>query len=451
MGDDLGVAYRVTDKMQRMEAVRELRNKVVMNLVSETEDSNWEKDTVSEAFAKLEKSLVRNRVLVLDGEPRIDGRDLKTVRPVTVEVGVLPKTHGSALFQRGETQAIVTTTLGPLRDAALVDALAGTYKDRFLLHYNFPPYSVGEAGRLGGPKRREIGHGKLARRGISAVLPAEDDFPYTVRVVSEITESNGSSSMASVCGTSLALMDAGVPINTSVAGVAMGLVKDGNRYAVLTDILGDEDHLGDMDFKVAGTTNGVTALQMDIKIEGITEEIMEVALDQALEARNYILGEMNKVLDKSREEVSDNAPTMGVLKVHPDKIRDVIGKGGATIRSIVEETGADIDIEDDGSVRIYAEDGKAKDAAVAKIEEITAEAEVGKIYNGKVERIVDFGAFVQILPGKDGLLHISQIAEERVEKVTDFLEEGQQVDVVVLDVDQRGRIKLSMKEVSNYS
>ena len=449
VGDDLGVAYRVTDKMQRMEAVRELRNKVVMNLVSETEDSNWDKDTVSEAFAKLEKSLVRNRVL--DGEPRIDGRDLKTVRPVTVEVGVLPKTHGSALFQRGETQAIVTTTLGPLRDAALVDALAGTYKDRFLLHYNFPPYSVGEAGRLGGPKRREIGHGKLARRGISAVLPAEDDFPYTVRVVSEITESNGSSSMASVCGTSLALMDAGVPINTSVAGVAMGLVKDGNRYAVLTDILGDEDHLGDMDFKVAGTTNGVTALQMDIKIEGITEEIMEVALDQALEARNYILGEMNKVLDKSREEVSDNAPTMVVLKVHPDKIRDVIGKGGATIRSIVEETGADIDIEDDGSVRIYAEDGKAKDAAVAKIEEITAEAEVGKIYNGKVERIVDFGAFVQILPGKDGLLHISQIAEERVEKVTDFLEEGQQVDVVVLDVDQRGRIKLSMKEVSNYS
>ena len=319
------------------------------------------------------------------------------------------------------------------------------------MHYNFTPYSVGEAGRLGGPKRREIGHGKLARRGISAVLPAEDDFPYTVRVVSEITESNGSSSMASVCGTSLALMDAGVPINTSVAGVAMGLVKDGNRYAVLTDILGDEDHLGDMDFKVAGTTNGVTALQMDIKIEGITEEIMEVALDQALEARNYILGEMNKVLDKSREEVSDNAPTMVVLKVHPDKIRDVIGKGGATIRSIVEETGADIDIEDDGSVRIYAEDGKAKDAAVAKIEEITAEAEVGKIYNGKVERIVDFGAFVQILPGKDGLLHISQIAEERVEKVTDFLEEGQQVDVVVLDVDQRGRIKLSMKEVSNYS
>ena len=329
--------------------------------------------------------------------------------------------------------------------------MAGTYKDRFLLHYNFPPYSVGEAGSLGGPKRREIGHGKLARRGISAVLPAEDAFPYTVRVVSEITESNGSSSMASVCGTSLALMDAGVPINTSVAGVAMGLVKDGNRYAVLTDILGDEDHLGDMDFKVAGTTNGVTALQMDIKIEGITEEIMEVALDQALEARNYILGEMNKVLDKSREEVSDNAPTMVVLKVHPDKIRDVIGKGGATIRSIVEETGADIDIEDDGSVRIYAEDGKAKDAAVAKIEEITAEAEVGKIYNGKVERIVDFGAFVQILPGKDGLLHISQIAEERVEKVTDFLEEGQQVDVVVLDVDQRGRIKLSMKEVSNYS
>ena len=447
--EGLGVAYRITDKLQRQEALRELRNKVVKNIVSEPADSLWDKDSVSEAFAKLEKSLVRNRVL--DGEPRIDGRDLKTVRPITVEVGVLPKTHGSALFQRGETQAIVTTTLGPLRDAALVDALAGTYKDKFLLHYNFPPYSVGEAGRMGGPKRREIGHGKLARRGISAVLPAEDDFPYTLRVVSEITESNGSSSMASVCGTSLALMDAGVPISTSVAGVAMGLVKDGNRYAVLTDILGDEDHLGDMDFKVAGTANGVTALQMDIKIEGITEEIMEVALDQALEARNYILAEMNQVIDRSREEVSENAPIMVVLKVHPDKIRDVIGKGGATIRSIVEETGADIDIEDDGSIRIYAEDGTAKDAAVAKIEEITAEAEVGKVYNGKVERIVDFGAFIQILPGKDGLLHISQIAEERVEKVTDFLEEGQQVDVVVLDVDQRGRIKLSMKEVANYS
>ena len=447
VGSDLGDAYRITDKTERMGKVRELRHSAVASLTGD--DSQWDSDTVSDAFGKLEKNIVRDRVL--DGEPRIDGRDLKTVRPINVEVGVLPKAHGSALFQRGETQAIVVATLGPMRDAALVDALAGTYKDRFLLHYNFPPYSVGEAGFMGGPKRREIGHGKLARRGITAVLPNEDDFPYTVRVVSEITESNGSSSMASVCGTSLALMDAGVPLGAPVAGVAMGLVKDGNRYAVLTDILGDEDHLGDMDFKVAGTSKGVTALQMDIKIEGINEEIMEVALEQANEARTFILKGMNDVIAESRESVSENAPTMVVIKVHPDKIRDIIGKGGATIRSIVEETGADIDIEDDGSVRIYAEDGTSKDAAVAKIEEITAEAEVGKIYNGRVERIVDFGAFVAILPGKDGLLHISQIAEERVEKVTDFLEEGQNIDVVVLDVDQRGRIKLSMKEVANYS
>ena len=404
---------------------------------------------VAELFGKVEKDLVRNRVL--NGEPRIDGRDLRTVRPIAVDVGVLPKTHGSALFTRGETQAIVVATLGTLRDAALIDALEGSYKDSFMLHYNFPPYSVGEAGMMGGPKRREIGHGRLARRGVAAVLPKEEDFPYTLRVVSEITESNGSSSMASVCGTSLALMDAGVPVRAPVAGVAMGLVKEGNRYAVLTDILGDEDHLGDMDFKVAGTAKGVTALQMDIKINGITDEIMEQALQQANEARLHILGEMNKVISEPRPELSDNAPVMTTMNVHPDKIRDVIGKGGATIRGIVEETGAEIDIDDDGLIRIYAENGAAKDAAIDKIMAITAEAEIGKIYRGKIERIVDFGAFVNILPGKDGLLHISQIAEERVEKVTDYLKEGEEIEVVVLDVDQRGRIKLSMKEVKNYA
>jgi len=444
----LGEAYRLTDKMERQDRVSALRAQVVAAL-SGGDNPQFDANDVAEAFGKLEKQLVRQRVL--NGEPRIDGRDLRTVRPISVEVGFLPKTHGSALFTRGETQAIVTATLGTMRDAALIDALEGTYKDSFMLHYNFPPFSVGEAGFMTGPKRREIGHGRLARRGIQAMLPSVDDFPYTLRVVSEITESNGSSSMASVCGTALALMDAGVPIKAPVAGVAMGLVKEGNKYAVLTDILGDEDHLGDMDFKVAGSAKGVNALQMDIKIDGITEEIMEIALDQAREARLFILGEMNKVLDKPRDSISENAPSMVVIKVHPDKIRDIIGKGGATIRAIVEETGADIDIEDDGSVRIYAEDAAAKDAAVAKIQEITAEAEVGKIYSGKVARIVDFGAFINILPGKDGLLHISQIADERVEKVTDYLQEGQDVEVVVLDVDQRGRIKLSMKEVANYA
>ncbi|MCZ6656350.1 MAG: polyribonucleotide nucleotidyltransferase [Gammaproteobacteria bacterium] len=445
---DLGEAYRITDKVERLTRLGELKGAVVEQLAG-GEDAQYGAEDVADLFGKVEKDLVRQRVL--DGEARIDGRDLRTVRPIHVEAGFLPKTHGSALFTRGETQAIVTATLGTLRDAALIDALQGTYKDHFMLHYNFPPYSVGEAGFMTGPKRREIGHGRLARRGIAAVLPSEEDFPYTLRVVSEITESNGSSSMASVCGSSIALMDAGVPMKAPVAGVAMGLVKEGNKYAVLTDILGDEDHLGDMDFKVAGTAAGVTALQMDIKIEGITEEIMEVALQQAREARTYILGEMNKVIDKSRDEISENAPSMTVLKVHPDKIRDIIGKGGSTIRAIVDETGADVDIDDDGTVRIYADSAAGRDAAVAKIEEITAEAEVGKIYNGKVARIVDFGAFISILPGKDGLLHISQIAQERVEKVTDYLEEGQFIDVVVLDVDQRGRIKLSMKEVENYA
>ena len=446
VSSELGDAYKIVDKLERQNAVQSLREKLLVGPLSE--DDGFSEGDLLSAFSKLEKSLVRERVL--NGEPRIDGRDLKTVRAVEVEVGVLPKTHGSALFTRGETQALVVATLGTLRDAALIDALEGTYKDQFMLHYNFPPYSVGETGMMGGPKRREVGHGKLARRGVSAVLPDPDEFPYTLRVVSEITESNGSSSMASVCGTSLALMDAGVPLAAPVAGVAMGLVKEGNRYAILTDILGDEDHLGDMDFKVAGSEKGVTALQMDIKISGITDEIMEVALSQAHEARLHILQKMNEVISQSRENLSENAPSMVTIKVHPDKIRDIIGKGGATIRSIVEETGAEVDIDDDGLVRIYAETGSSKDAAVRKIEEITAEAEVGKIYNGKVARIVDFGAFVTILPGKDGLLHISQIADERVESVADYLSEGQEVEVVVLDLDQRGRIKLSIKEIENY-
>ena len=444
----LGEAYRVTDKVQRLAQVGALKDQVIEELAG-GEDAEVDSGAVGDVFSKVEKDLVRRRVL--NGEPRIDGRDLRSVRPISVEVGLLPRAHGSALFTRGETQAIVTATLGALRDAALVEGLPGTYKDHFLLHYNFPPYSVGEAGMMTGPKRREIGHGRLARRGLGAVLPNEQDFPYTLRVVSEITESNGSSSMASVCGSSLALMDAGVPLKRPVAGVAMGLVKDGNKYAVLTDILGDEDHLGDMDFKVAGTEQGITALQMDIKIDGITENIMEEALLQALDARLHILGEMNKVLAASRAEISESAPSMTVIHVSKDKIRDIIGKGGATIRSIVDETGADVDIDDDGAVRIYAEDAAGMNAAVARIEEITAEAEIGKIYNGRVARIVEFGAFVNILPGKDGLVHISQIDNKRVEKVTDYLEEGQNVDVVVLDIDQRGRIKLSMKEVENYA
>jgi len=445
---ELGDAYRITDKMMRQNRVGELRKSVVEAL-SCGEDATHSSDEVSDLFARVEKEIVRQRVL--DGEPRIDGRDLRTVRPISVEVGLLPKTHGSALFTRGETQAIVVVTLGTMRDAALVDALEGTFKDPFMLHYNFPPYSVGEAGFMAGPKRREIGHGRLARRGVQALLPDVEDFPYTLRVVSEITESNGSSSMASVCGTSLALMDAGVQIKAAVAGIAMGLVKEGNKYAVLTDILGDEDHLGDMDFKVAGTAKGITALQMDIKIDGITEEIMDIALQQAHEARLHILEEMNKVIATPRESLSENAPAMTTVKVHPDKIRDIIGKGGSTIRSIVEETGAEVDIDDDGLVRIYAETNAAKDAAVARVLEITAEAEIGKIYKGKVASIVDFGAFITILPGKDGLLHISQIAQERVEKVSDYLEAGQEVEVVVLDVDQRGRIKLSIKELGNYA
>jgi len=439
-GAQIAEAYTITEKMSRQGRLGELRDAAVEALENEETDA----DEIRSVFGSIEKKTVRKAIV--DGQPRIDGRDTKTVRNIDVEVGVLAKAHGSALFTRGETQALVSTTLGSMRDAAIIDALQGSYRDTFLLHYNFPHYSVGETGFSGGPKRREIGHGRLARRGVAAVLPKSEDWPYTTRVVSEITESNGSSSMASVCGASLALMDAGVPLKAPVAGVAMGLVLEGEDFAVLTDILGDEDHLGDMDFKVAGTETGVTALQMDIKIQGITEQIMETALGQARDARLHILGEMNKVIGQSRENVSENAPAMVTIKVDADKVRDVIGKGGATIRGITEETGASIDIEDDGSITIFGEDADSRDAAVAMIEAITAEAEVGQIYSGKVVKIADFGAFVNILPGKDGLVHISQIAKERVEKVTDYLSEGQEVEVKVLDVD-RGRIKLSMKEL----
>ncbi|MEL0191924.1 MAG: polyribonucleotide nucleotidyltransferase, partial [Halieaceae bacterium] len=438
----LGEAYRITEKAARYDRVGEIRDAVIEKLAVEGGPAP---EDVKDLFKSLEKSIVRQRII--NGEARIDGRDNRTVRAISCEVDVLTKAHGSALFTRGETQAIGAVTLGSSRDAQIIDALEGERRDPFMLHYNFPPYSVGEAGRVGATGRREIGHGRLARRGLAATLPTEEEFPYTVRVVSEITESNGSSSMASVCVGSLALMAAGVPVKAPVAGIAMGLVKEGNQFAVLTDILGDEDHLGDMDFKVAGTASGVTALQMDIKIEGINEQIMEIALEQAMQARLHILGQMNAVLDAPREIVSENAPSMVQMKVDSDKIRDIIGKGGATIRSITEESGATVDIEDDGTVKVFGVTKESRDKAVDMIMAITAEAEVGEIYEGTVARIVDFGAFVTILPGKDGLVHISQIAEERVENVTDYLSEGQQVRVKVLDVDQRGRIKLSMKEV----
>jgi len=438
-------AYQISEKMKRYDVIGELQAQAIEQLANE--EAGVSDGDVKDVFAKLEKTTVRNRIL--DGEPRIDGRDTKAVRAIEVEVGVLPKAHGSALFTRGETQALVVTTLGALRDSQIIEDLKGSRKDPFMLHYNFPPYSVGETGFMSGPKRREIGHGRLARRGVAAVMPAEDDFPYAIRVVSEITESNGSSSMASVCGSSLAMMDAGVPVKAPVAGIAMGLIKEGDRFAILTDILGDEDHLGDMDFKVAGTTEGVTALQMDIKIQGITEEIMELALEQAHTARLHILDEMNKVIAVARESVSDNAPAMAMLKIDPDKIRDVIGKGGAVIRGITAKTGASVDIDDDGSIRIYGEDAESRDAAVEMVNEITAEAEIGKLYMGKIARIVDFGAFVTIIPGKDGLVHISQIAKQRVENVTDFLKEGEDVLVKVTDLDARGRIKLSIKEITD--
>ena len=435
-------AYQISEKMVRYNALGEIRSDAIAALGG-PEGENAE--AVGELFSKVEKSVVRSRVI--QGLPRIDGRDQKTVRPINCEVGTLKRAHGSAVFTRGETQAIVVTTLGALRDAQFVDGLMGDEKDTFMLHYNFPPYCVGEAGMMSGPKRREIGHGRLARRGVYAMLPDEETFPYTIRVVSEITESNGSSSMASVCGASLALMDAGVPLRTPVAGIAMGLVKEDEDYAVLTDILGDEDHLGDMDFKVAGSSDGVTALQMDIKIQGITEEIMQVALAQAQEARLHILGEMNKVIDSARDEVADTAPRTYSFRIDPDKIREVIGKGGATIRNICETSGATVDLDDDGLVRVYAETKEKAQKAISMIEAITAEAEIGGLYKGKVERIVDFGAFVNILPGKDGLVHISQISEERVENVGDYMKVGDVVKVKVLDVDARGRIKLTMKDI----
>ena len=439
----LSSAYQISEKLARQQAVGELRSQAVEALANEDGPSEGE---VSEEFGRLEKGLVRGKILA--GEARIDGRDTKTVRPIFVRTGVLPRTHGSALFTRGETQALVVTTLGTGRDAQIIDAIEGERKEPFMLHYNFPPFSVGEAGRTGSPGRREIGHGKLAKRGVQAVMPSQEEFPYVIRVVSEITESNGSSSMASVCGTSLSLMDAGVPLRAPVAGIAMGLIKEEDKFAVLTDILGDEDHLGDMDFKVAGTTEGVTALQMDIKIDGITEEIMQQALAQAKDGRLHILSKMEEVI-ASPGEMSEYAPRLIAMKVHPDKIRDVIGKGGAVIRSITEETGATVDIDDEGNIKIASVDRAAGEDAKKRIELITADVEVGTTYEGKVVKIMDFGAFVTILPGRDGLVHISQISHERVENVSDELSEGDVVTVKVLEVDKQGRIRLSMKAVEN--
>ena len=444
VSDNLNEAYQITNKSERSEKIAQLKAAISKEIVDENEFSE---DDVKAQFKKLEKEIVRGRIL--DGNPRIDGRDSKSVRGINVSVGMLPRVHGSAIFTRGETQALVTATLASTRDSQIIDALEGKKEDPFMLHYNFPPFSVGECGRVGFTSRREIGHGRLARRGVSAVLPTVDDFPYAIRVVSEITESNGSSSMASVCGASLALMDAGVPLKAPVAGIAMGLVKEAEKFAVLTDILGDEDHLGDMDFKVAGTADGVTALQMDIKIEGITEEIMEIALDQALAARLSILSDMNKVLSSGREEIAESAPRLQKMQIDSDKIRDVIGKGGATIRGLCDEHNSTIDISDDGVVQIYSEDQESLANAVEAIKAIVADPEPGMIYDGKVVRIVDFGAFVNFMPGTDGLVHISQIAQERVEKVTDYLTEGQDVKVKVIEIDNRGRVKLSIKEAQS--
>jgi polyribonucleotide nucleotidyltransferase len=441
---DLTEAYAVTEKQQRHLRIGEIKS-AVLDALAKGDAPKFSADQVGAEFFNLEYRLVRERIL--DGHPRIDGRDTKTVRGITIRTGVLARTHGSALFTRGETQALVVATLGTGRDAQVIDGLTGERKDAFMLHYNFPPFSVGETGMMGSPKRREIGHGNLAKRGVKAVMPTVDAFPYVIRVVSEILESNGSSSMASVCGTSLALMDAGVPIRAPVAGVAMGLVKEGERFQVLTDILGDEDHLGDMDFKVAGTKDGITALQMDIKITSITREIMRVALDQAKAGRLHILGEMNKVLAAPRATMSEWAPTIITLKIDPEKIRDVIGKGGAVIRQITEETGTSIDIENDGTVKIASVQGAAGREAQRRIELITADVEVGRVYEGKVARLMDFGAFVTILPGRDGLVHISQISEERVERVGDKLKEGDVVRVKVLEVDRQGRVRLSMRNV----
>ncbi|WP_133405789.1 polyribonucleotide nucleotidyltransferase [Parashewanella tropica] len=440
--EGMGAAYQVVDKQERRDAVAAVKSAAVEKLVAENEDIDVSE--VEGLLGSLEKNVVRGRII--RGEPRIDGREPDMVRALNVQAGVLPRTHGSAIFTRGETQALVAATLGTERDAQKIDGIMGERTSRFMLHYNFPPYSVGETGMVGSPKRREIGHGKLAWRGINAVMPTEAEFPYAVRVVSEITESNGSSSMASVCGTSLALMDAGVPIKASVAGIAMGLVKEGDDFVVLSDILGDEDHLGDMDFKVAGTRDGITALQMDIKIEGITKEIMDIALQQAMGARIHILNVMDSAIGSHREDISDHAPRITSIKINPEKIRDVIGKGGATIRALTEETGTTIELDDDGTVRIASSDGDSTREAIRRIEELTSEVEVGRIYKGKINRIVDFGAFVNILPGKDGLVHISQISEERVANVSDHLAVGQEVDVKVMEVDRQGRVRLSIKE-----
>lgn len=436
-------AYQVADKLERQQVIDKLKNQAVEQLVSEEEATNFTDSAVTSAIEDLEKQIVRQRIL--DGNPRIDGRDTRTVRPIDIKTGLLPKTHGSALFTRGETQALVVSTLGTSKDAQLVDDISGEDKQRFMLHYNFPPYCVGEIGMMGAPKRREIGHGRLAKRGMQAVIPSEDDFPYVLRVVSEITESNGSSSMATVCGTSLALMDAGVPVKAPVSGIAMGLVKEGNKFAVLTDILGDEDHLGDMDFKVAGTSDGVTALQMDIKMQGITKYIMEKALEQAHEGRMHVLDKMVEAMPQPRQELSDNAPRVITMDIKPDKIGDVIGKGGATIKSITEDTGVNIDLDESGKVSIFSTDAASAEAAKKRVEEIITEVEVGKMYQGKVVKIFDFGALVTILPGKEGLVHISQISEERVNNVTDYLSEGEQVNVKVLAIDNQGRVRLTMK------
>ena len=440
---EMTAAYQISDKLERKNAVVAATEKALAAIVAEDEEQDQKE--VLELLHDLESDVVRSRIL--SGAPRIDGRDPKMIRAIDVATGILPRTHGSSLFTRGETQAIVAATLGTERDAQMIDELQGKRDSRFMLHYNFPPYCVGETGFVGSPKRREIGHGRLAKRGIQAVMPSEEEFPYVVRVVSEITESNGSSSMASVCGTSLALMDAGVPIKASVAGIAMGLVKSDENFVVLSDILGDEDHLGDMDFKVAGTTDGITALQMDIKIEGITKEIMQIALKQAKEARLHILKVMDEAIGGHREELSEFAPRIYTMKVDQDKIRDVIGKGGAMIRQITEESDTNIEIEDDGTIKIFATERAKAEIAIAKIEQVTAEIEVGKTYNGKITRIVDFGAFVEVLPGKEGLVHISQIAHERVNKVTDYLKEGEMVDVKVMEIDRQNRVRLSIKEL----
>ena len=440
--NDVVEAYQVSDKKTRYTKLAELRDQAITALASD-EEGKPSVDTVKNLIEALESNIVRSRIL--DGHPRIDGRDTRTVRPIDIQVGVLPRTHGSALFTRGETQAIVVTTLGTEKSSQIIDGIMGDIRDRFMLHYNFPPYCVGETGMVGSPKRREIGHGRLARRGIAAVLPTAEEFPYVIRVVSEITESNGSSSMASVCGSSLSMMDAGVPIKAPVAGIAMGLIKAENKFAILTDILGDEDHLGDMDFKVAGSKDGVTALQMDLKIDSITKFIMEKALEQAKEGRLHILEKMNSVIQKSRGTISDFAPTIRTMKVKVDKIRDIIGKGGVTIRALTEETGASIDIDDDGTVKIAAVDAAAGQACWDRIEQIIAEAEVGQIYDGKVMKIMDFGAFVNLLPGKDGFLHISQIDDKRVENIDQYFKEGDVVHVKVVEIDRQGRVRLSMK------